>query len=367
VTRIRLAEPGISTPSPERKRRFPALQWIRATSPQPGCERSAKVRAVSVRPLLPVGRLAPSPTGYLHLGHARTFLLAWWHARSRGGRVLLRLEDLDGPRVKSEAMDAALRDLEWLGLDWDGPPLVQSTGIERHRAALAELQARGLAYPCICTRGDVRTAQSAPQLGVAEVRYPGTCRGRFRSMVEAEQRTGRRAGLRFLVPAGVVRVVDECAPPVDSDVQAEVGDFLIARREGAPAYQLAVVVDDAHQGVNQVVRGDDLLPSTARQWHLQRALGLPHPAWVHVPLVVDTSGRRLAKRAEDLSLIQLRSERVDPRAIVAWAAKTAGQLTPPRITARELVASFELARLPRTRVVLDQAELGVLRSARMRE
>jgi glutamyl-tRNA synthetase len=263
-------------------------------------------------------------------------------------------------------MDATLRDLEWLGLDWDGDPLVQSAGLERHRAALAELEVQGLAYPCICTRGDLRTAQSAPQLGVSEIRYPGTCRGRFRSVAEAEQRTGRRAGLRFLVPPGVVRVVDEYAAPLDSDVQTEVGDFLIARREGAPAYQLAVVVDDAHQCVNEVVRGDDLLPSTARQWHLQEALGLPHPAWVHVPLVVDASGRRLAKRNDDLSLTQLRSERVDPHAIVAWAAQSAGQLTPSRIKPRELLPSFELLRLPRTRIVLDAAALEVLRSARIR-
>jgi glutamyl-tRNA synthetase len=313
----------------------------------------------------PVGRLAPSPTGLLHLGHARTFLLAWWHARSRGGRILLRLEDLDAPRIQPHVVAAAERDLEWLGLDWEGTPLVQSQGSERFRAAASELERRGLAYACVCTRGDLRTAQSAPQQGVPELRYPGTCRGRFSSLRAARERTGKTAGLRFLVPGGTVRIADGFAPPFDCDVESEVGDFLIAKRDGSPAYQLAVTVDDAYQGVTEVVRGDDLLPSAARQWHLQRALGLPHPAWFHVPLVVDDRGRRLAKRADDLSLAALRAEGVDPRAVVAWAARSSGQPAADRIQAGELVARFELGRLPHEPVVLGEAELSALRAARV--
>jgi glutamyl-tRNA synthetase len=302
----------------------------------------------------PVGRLAPSPTGLLHLGHARTFLLAWWHIRSRGGRVLMRIEDLDGARVKPGLADAALRDLEWLGLDWDGEVLVQSTGLEQ----------RGLVYACICSRADIRTLQSAPQQGVSETRYPGTCRGRFSSLAQAEQLSGREAGLRFAVPPGEVTIVDGFAPPLVCDVQQQVGDFLVARRDKSPAYQLSVVVDDAYQGVTEVFRGEDLLPSTARQWHLQRALGLGHPRWLHVPLVLDVTGRRLAKRADDLALARLRGGGTDPRAIVAWAAHSSGQVCPERVTASELAAEFRLSAVPHRPVCLSPAQVAALAAAR---
>jgi len=312
------------------------------------------------------GRLAPSPTGLLHLGHARSFLLAWWHARSRGGRVLLRLEDLDGPRVRPGMTDAALRDLEWLGLDWDGTPLLQSRGRERFAAAVAQLGAAGLTYPCTCTRGDLRAAMSAPQQGEQEPRYPGTCRGRFATLEAAAAATGREPGLRLRVPAGPIALVDGFVGPFCHDVAAEVGDFLICRRDGTPAYQLAVVVDDAASGVTEVVRGDDLLPSTPRQWLLQRALGLPSPAWFHVPLVVDATGRRLAKRADDLGLATLRAGGTDPRAIVAWAARSAGipGLEPgDRVTAADCVARFDMASVPRAPVRLDPATVAALAGA----
>ncbi|MCC6901556.1 MAG: tRNA glutamyl-Q(34) synthetase GluQRS [Polyangiaceae bacterium] len=313
------------------------------------------------RPL--VGRLAPSPTGLLHLGHARSFLLAWWSVRARGGSMVLRMEDLDGPRVKPTMIDAALRDLDWLGLDWDGPWLLQSSGLERLRAAVTRLAERGATYPCVCSRGDVRAALSAPQQGDVELRYPGTCRGRFESL-EAARATGREASLRFRVPEGRVTIGDGFAPPATFDVQAEVGDFMVARRDGTPAYQLAVVVDDAHQGVTEVLRGDDLLPSAARQWHLQRALGLGHPTFVHVPLVVDENGRRFAKRADDLSLAELRERGVDPRAVVGWAARSAGLELPERLTPREAMADFSLARLPHGPARLGPEELAKLKSAR---
>jgi glutamyl-tRNA synthetase len=307
-----------------------------------------------------VGRLAPSPTGRLHLGHARTFLLAWWHARSRGGRIVMRMEDLDAPRVVPGTADAILRDLEWLGLDWDGPVVMQSANLEQISAAAAELVERGLAYPCICTRGDVQRAQSAPQAGVAEVRYPGTCRGRFASVAEAERASGQPAGLRFQVPAGVVRLTDGIAGSFATDVSAETGDFLVARRGGAPAYQLAAVVDDAAEGVTEVVRGDDLLPSTARQHLLQRALHLPHPATWHVPLVVDGEGRRLAKRSDDLSLAELRDRGTDAREIVGWVARSAGIPDADRPTASEVTAAFDMSRIPRAPVGLTDLASAVI-------
>lgn len=294
----------------------------------------------------PVGRLAPSPTGLLHLGHARTFLLAWWHVRSRGGVMLLRVEDLDGPRCRSEWIDAALRDLEWLGCDWDGAWTLQSDGIERLRAAVDELDKRGLVYPCTCSRADVRAALSAPQQGSLEVRYPGTCRGRYPSLGQAESRTGRAAALRFRVPSGEVEIRDGFCGSRRYDVQRDVGDFVVARRDHTPSYQLAVVVDDAAQGVTEVHRGEDLLPSTARQWHLRRALDLPDPVLFHLPLVVDHAGRRLAKRCDDVSLSRLHDCGIDPRAIVGWVARSAALDVPARASAAEIVRAFRMENVP---------------------
>jgi len=311
-----------------------------------------------------VGRLAPSPTGLLHLGHARTFLIAWWRARSRGGRLLLRIEDLDGARSQPELAALAVADLTWLGLDWDGPVHVQSHGVERLMAAVHELFAQGRAYACTCTRSDVRNAQSAPQLGSAEPRYPGTCRGRYASLEQAERDSGRAPGVRLTVGEGVVEFHDQLFGAQRFDVNAEVGDFLIARRSGAPAYQLAAVVDDATHGVTEVVRGSDLLPSTARQWLLQDALALPHPEWLHVPLVTDEAGRRLAKRERDLGLAELRARRVDPRAIVGWAARSAGLDVPERATAREALAAFDVARIPESAVAISAEAVRLIQGAR---
>ncbi|HEY0468983.1 MAG TPA: tRNA glutamyl-Q(34) synthetase GluQRS [Polyangiaceae bacterium] len=312
----------------------------------------------------PVGRLAPSPTGLLHLGHARTFLLAFWHIRSRAGRLLLRMEDLDGPRSEMRFADAALTDLEWLGLDWDGPVFLQSTELLRLNAAVTALIGAGKAYPCVCSRGDIRGAQSAPNAGSPEPRYPGTCRGRYSSLAQAERQSGRAAGARLLVPEGSVTIEDGVALTSSWDVAREVGDFLIAKRDKAPAYQLAVVVDDHAQGVNEVLRGADLLPSAARQWHVQNALGLAHPAWFHVPLVTDASGRRLAKREADLSLAELRANGTDPRALVAWAARSAGLAVSERATPAEVTPVFQLAALPRDPVPLEPEVLAALRDAR---
>jgi glutamyl-tRNA synthetase len=259
---------------------------------------------------------------------------------------------------------AAVRDLRWLGLDWDGPDYVQSTGLDEITAAAARLEREAAAYACVCSRGDVRSAQSAPQQGDSEPRYPGTCRGKYASVAAAQAETGKAAGLRLQVPDGLVTVRDQLLGERSFDVQNEVGDFLIAKRDGAPAYQLAVVVDDARQGVTEVVRGEDLLPSAARQQLLQRALGLPAVNYLHVPLVLDETGRRLAKRADDLSLQELRDGGTDPRAIVAWAARSCGIAAPERVTARVAMIDFSLERLPKTPVVLDGETVEALRCAR---
>ena len=275
----------------------------------------------------------------------------------------MRVEDLDGERSRPELIDGVLADLEWLGLDWDGPVVLQSQGKVLLDAALADLYARGLAYPCTCTKADVRAAQSAPQAGDGELRYPGTCRDRWPSLEAAAREAGRPPALRFRVSPEHITVDDGFAPPATFDPSAEVGDFPVARASGLPAYQLAAVADDARAGVTEVVRGDDLLPSTARQMLLQRALGLPHPRWFHVPLVLDGEGRRLAKRASALSLAELRARGVDVRAIVGWAAQSAGQEVPPRVRASEVTAGFVLAKLPHTPVRLDAARLAALTEA----
>jgi glutamyl-tRNA synthetase len=308
----------------------------------------------------PVGRLAPSPTGLLHLGHARTFLLAWWSARSRGGRLLLRIEDLDQARSRAELADAARRDLEWLGIDWDGAPSVQSEHLERFDDAVRTLLSRGKAYACVCSRADLRTFAQAPHAGDSEPRYPGTCRDRYASVEDAERRSGRPASVRLRVPAGPVTLRDRIFGDFTTDVAEDVGDFLIARRGGGASYQLACAVDDAAEGVTEVVRGDDLLPSAARQWHVQEALGLAHPEQAHVPLVLDEGGRRLAKHEDDLSLFELRSRGVDPRRIVAWVAKTAGMAATEPSTARELLPAFDLRKIPKDPVRLGPSALAAL-------
>lgn len=308
----------------------------------------------------PVGRLAPSPTGFLHVGHARSFLLAWWDARARGGRVVLRIEDLDRERCKPEYVDAARTDLEWLGLDWDGEALVQSRDVAPYERACASLLERGFAYPCVCSRAEIH-ALSAPHASDGEQRYPGTCRGKWRTREEARDATGRTPGLRLAVPDGRVAIVDRLRGALAFDVAAEVGDFLIQRRDGAFAYQLAVVVDDARQGVDSVVRGEDLLSSAARQWLLHERLNLRPPSYAHVGLVLDGSGQRLAKRRGDLALAQLRAASVDPRVLVAWAAHSVGIDVGERASAAEVLPRFTLAPRAAQPAQFSDAEAELLR------
>jgi glutamyl-tRNA synthetase len=294
------------------------------------------------------GRLAPSPTGALHLGNARTFLLAWLSARSRGGRVSLRIEDIDGPRVKPEATAAAIEDLRWLGLDWDGEVVVQSMRLRTYSAAAERLVAAGLAYPCVCTRKEVEDAASAPHEGDAAAPndgavYPGTCRGKFASLTDAKARTGRDAALRMRVDVEEVPFDDRFCGAQRGAIR---GDFVVQKRDGGPAYQLAVVVDDAAFGVTEVVRADDLLPSTPRQLLLYRALSLRPPSFAHVPLVVGHDGLRLAKRHGDTSLRHLRERGASAEALVGFLARSCGlRATAAPCSARDLVDGFDLARV----------------------
>lgn len=259
----------------------------------------------------------------LHLGNARTFLAAWLSIRRRGGTLRMRVEDIDGPRLKPGAERAALEDLRWLGLDWDGEVVRQSDRIGRYREALAELERQGKVYPCVCTRKEVEDAASAPHEGAVldGPVYPGTCRGRFRSVSEARAATGRDPALRFAVDVEQVGFVDLFAGEQPGAIR---GDFVVWKRDDGPAYQLAVVVDDAAQGVTEVVRADDLLPSTPRQLLLYRALGLREPRFCHLPLMVGDDGRRLAKRHGDTSLAHFRDQGVGPKDVVGYLAWTLG-------------------------------------------
>jgi glutamyl-tRNA synthetase len=286
------------------------------------------------------GRFAPSPTGVLHLGNLRTALLAWLFARSAGSRHLVRMEDLDTGRVRAGAAEQQLADLAALGLDWDGDVVSQSQRLELYADAIARLQAAGQLYECFCTRAEIRAAASAPHGPLPEGAYPGTCL-HLTDAERAERRAGGRVpALRVRADGAHVAFVDRMLGPVEGVVD----DFVVQRNDGAPAYNLAVVVDDADQGIGEVVRGDDLAPTTPRQLLLARLLGLPVPAYAHVPLVLGPDGARLAKRHGGVTLRE-----VTPAAALRWMTASLG--LPDAASPHELIGAFDPASLPRTAAV----------------
>lgn len=291
------------------------------------------------------GRFAPSPSGRMHLGNLWSCLLAWLAARSQGGRMVLRLEDLDPDRCTQAWCDQVMRDLEWLGLDWDNEPVYQSRRTEAYRASFTQLEERGLIYPCYCTRAE-RLAASAPHRSDGVVIYDGRCRRL--SPQEREELAGtRRPAWRVEVPEETVSFVDHIQGPFSQNLARDCGDFILRRSDGVYAYQLAVVVDDAAMGVTQVVRGSDLLDSTPRQLWLQEELGLPHPEYGHVPLLLAPDGRRLAKRDRDQELGILREKYTAPE-LVGRLAHLAGLIPEPAaVTPAELVPLFSWEKLPK--------------------
>ena len=288
------------------------------------------------------GRLAPSPTGLLHLGHARTFWIAQQRSEARGGTLVLRNEDLDQARSRAEFATAMIEDLRWFGLRWqEGPdgggtsgPYAQSERQTFYASALQKLHASGLIYPCTCSRQDVQQSLLAPHPGDEEPIYPGTCRRRTGSLAPILANSPRspvhnppaapsqsRINWRFRVPDGeTVAFSDHGQGPQSFLAGRDFGDFVVWRHDGIPSYQLAVVVDDAAMRITEVVRGADLLLSTARQILLYRALGLHEPAFFHCPLMTDKSGVRLAKRHDALSLRALRESGASPESLRrSWA------------------------------------------------
>lgn len=319
--------------------------------------RAMDLNARTTRPV--VGRLAPTPSGRMHLGNAFALLMAWLAARSAGGRVILRIEDLD-PRARDRRVAARLMDdLDWLGLAWDEGPLWQSERGEAYEEAIARLGERGLTYPCFCTRSELHAA-SAPHASDGTYVYAGTCR-RLTPAQVAERGKARRPATRLMVPAaddpaGTVRFDDLAFGPQVEVLARDCGDFLVRRSDGVVAYQLAVAVDDALMGVTQVVRGRDLLGSVARQMWVQRALGLDSPSYGHVPLLVAPDGRRLAKRDRDLDLGAIREGGVSAPRVLGALAALVGLAEPGEgVTAESLVGRFawENLRTHRADVVVD--------------
>ena len=259
------------------------------------------------------GRFAPSPTGVLHLGNLRTALLAWLFARSAGSPFLVRMEDLDTGRVREGFAEQQLADLAAIGIDWDGEVVYQSQRLPLYEDAI--LQLGDLVYECYCTRAEIREAASAPHGPLPEGAYPGTCLRLTATELAAKRASGRAPALRVRADAARVAFEDR----LHGQVEGVVDDFVVRRNDGAPAYNLAVVVDDAAQGIGEVVRGDDLLDTTPRQLFLARALGLAEPSYAHVPLVLGPDGARLAKRHGDVTLRD-----VGPAAARAWMLRTLG-------------------------------------------
>lgn len=340
------------------------------------------------------GRLAPSPTGHIHLGNAAAFLMAWLCARAVGGQVVLRMEDIDPDRSRPEFAAGMVRDLLWLGLDWDegpefpelpdllpdtrsvsppstlspptaptrlrlpargGPhgPYSQSERLALYADVLARLEREGHVYPCFCTRKELRSLASAPHAGECGPAYPGICRNLDPADQARRLAEGRRPAMRVRCADTVIAFTDRLAGPQRMSLADCGGDFAVRRSDGVFAYQLAVVVDDIAMGITQVVRGDDILSSTPRQIWLYHLLGAPMPEYVHVPLLLDHEGERLAKRHGSLAVAALREAGVSPPAIVGYLAWRLGLRDAPGLAApRELVAGFTLARVVRQPVVL---------------
>lgn len=316
-------------------------------------------------PQRPCGRLAPSPTGYLHLGNARSFLLAWLQMRNMGGRIILRIEDLDTQRAAPNAAEQIVRDLRWLGLDWDNqltPAYFQSNRFPFYQQALATLQERGLLYPCFCSRKELRSIASAPH-GADGPIYPGTCRQLTHA--QQQQRSQEKSpAFRFKVcPGTVVEQHDEVAGLQREELGQTTGDFIVARADGVVSYQLAVVVDDIAMGVTHVLRGDDLLGSAPRQILLHRTFGATPPTFAHVPLILGADGVRLAKRHGAVALRELRESGVAAERLVGWLAWSCGMIDRPEpTTATELISEFSLRTIPREAIRLDASALSFFAS-----
>ena len=304
-----------------------------------------------------VGRFAPTPSGYLHLGNLFCSLIAWLSAKSQGGEILFRSEDLDPDRSRSAYALQAQRDLEALGLFWDREENCQSQRFDFYKSQLRRLEDRGLVYPCFCSRAQLHAA-SAPHASDGEPLYAGTCRSLTPAQIAEKSRT-RSPALRLRVPEETIAFEDLHYGPQSQYLPTGCGDFILRRSDGVYAYQLAVVADDGDMGVTQVVRGRDLLSSTPRQILLYRLLGYPEPEFGHTPLLVSSDGRRLSKRDGDTSLAGILGRGYSPRDVVGALACLAGLLPEPAPAApEELLPLFAWEKLPREDIPLPPGLFG---------
>ena len=301
----------------------------------------------------PVGRFAPTPSGRMHLGNVFAALLAWLSVRSRGGSLVLRMEDLDTQRTSGEFAQILREDLKWLGLSWDEETPPQSARSEIYQEYFDILQEKGLLYPCYCTRSQLHSV-NAPHLSDGTYVYPGTCR----YLTDAQKAAfGRNPAWRVMVPDKTWVVEDHVQGTYRENLFTDCGDFVVRRADGVFVYQLAVTVDDGLAGVTEVVRGMDLLSSAPRQMYLQELFGFSHPEYAHVPMLVAPDGRRLSKRDRDLDLGVLR-QRLKPEQLIGTLGYAAG-LLPENvpISPRELASEFSWEKVRKTDVCLDSSRL----------
>ena len=303
--------------------------------------------------LTPVGRFAPTPSGRMHLGNVFAALIAWLSVRSRGGEMVLRMEDLDTHRTSAEFAEILREDLNWLGLTYDRETPAQSTRSAVYDAYFEKLRELDLLYPCYCTRSQLHSAD-APHLSDGTYVYPGTCR----NLTEAQRAAfGRSPAWRVRVPDCVWTVEDKVQGRYTCNLATDCGDMVVRRADGVYVYQLAVTVDDGEAGVTEVVRGMDLLSSAPRQMYLQELFGFPHPEYAHVPMLLAPDGRRLSKRDRDLDLGQLRRQ-VTPEQLIGTLAFAAGLTDKPEPrSARELAGEFSWKKLKKDSICLDTAGL----------
>lgn len=304
---------------------------------------------------MPSGRFAPTPSGPLHVGNLRTALVAWLFARADASPLWLRFDDLDAEAVRPDHYRSQADDLAALGLGWDGDPIRQSERLPHYRSALADLEAAGDVYPCFCSRREIREAAQAPNSPLAGHGYPGTCRELTPAQQTRQRAAGRTPALRLRAAGAVVTFDDRLAGPQ----RHELDDFVVMRNDGTPAYHLVNVVDDHALEIELVVRGDDLLPSAARQLFLARLLGRPEPAQAHVPLVVSPGGERLAKRHGAVGLADRAARGEPPARVLSFLATSLGLAEPGEpVTPAQLVPRFRPDALPREPFVLEAGWLA---------
>ena len=301
----------------------------------------------------PVGRFAPTPSGRMHLGNVFAALIAWLSVKSRGGSLILRMEDLDTQRTSAEFAEVLRDDLRWLGLDWDEETQPQSRRSSVYEKYFEKLMDMGLLYPCYCTRSQLHSV-NAPHLSDGTYVYPGTCR----ELTPAQRQSFDRApAWRVRVPDRVWTVMDMAQGEYRENLATDCGDFVVRRADGVFVYQLAVTVDDGESGVTEVVRGMDLLSSAPRQMYLQELLGFNHPAYGHVPMLLAPDGRRLSKRDRDLDLGVLR-QRLSAEDLLGVLAHSAGLMEKAEaVSAKELATVFSWEKLRREAIYLDAAKI----------